>query len=588
MSAPTEASTAPAAEHGLPVATGRETAREVWRLSRGHRARLLPVVVLGLASTAVSLIPPVLVGALIDKVQDGTAELGTVLAIAVIMGTAAAVGAAGTAVTTVLATRIYQAILATLRERLVGRALALPQHLVERAGTGDLIARTSDDVTAVADAAPTVIGALTVTAFTIVVSLAGLTALEWPYAAAFAVVLPVYAVAMRWYLRTGPDIYRAERAAMSARAQEIVESQRGYATVVGFGLGEQRHHAVMNASWGVAVQALRARTVQSMFSARLNVAECLSLATVLVTGFVLIDHGTSTVGAATTAMLLVLRLLDPINQLLFVVDTIQSAAASLNRIVGIATMLDTEVGAGEPGMAGDTTVRLHEVAFHYGVGPRVLDDITLDIPDGEHVAVVGASGAGKTTLAAVIAGIHPPDAGTVTRPDRTALITQEVHVFAVSLRDNLTLAAPDVSDRDIRDALEATGATAIVDLLPDGLDTLVGVGGHHVTDAQAQQIALARLVLADPELAILDEATAEAGSIDASLLDRTAAAALRGRTALVIAHRLSQAATCDRIVVMEHGRIIETGTHRELVAARGVYAGLWAAWEAGRDIPTVE
>jgi ATP-binding cassette subfamily C protein len=567
-------------EHGLPVATGRATARAVWRLSRGHRARLVPVVALGIASTAVNLVPPVVIGKLIDEAQAGTADRGTVLAMTVLMAVAAVVGSAGAAVTTVLATRSYQTIVASLRERLVGRALALPQHVIEQAGTGDLISRTSDDVTAVADAAPAVIDMLTVTAFTIVVSLAGLIALEWPYAAAFVVVLPVYAVAMRWYLRTGPGVYRAERTAMSARAQEIVESQRGHATVLGFGLGEQRHDTVMHASWDVTAQSLRARTVQSMFSGRLNIAECLSLATVLVTGFVLIDRGSSTVGAATTAMLLVLRLLAPINDMLFVIDTVQSAAASLGRITGITTIADVE--AGPPPTAGDTAVRLHQVVFHYGDGRRVLDDIDLEIGAGEHVAVVGASGAGKTTLAAVIAGIHPPASGNVTRPTRTALITQEVHVFAGTLRDNLTLAAPDANDHDILAALESIEATSLLDLLPDGLDTLVGLGGHQLTDARAQQLALARLLLADPDLAILDEATAEAGSVDAALLDRAADAALRGRTALVIAHRLSHAASCDRILVMEHGRIIETGTHDELVGAGGVYAGLWEAWEAGR------
>ncbi|MET8939458.1 ABC transporter ATP-binding protein [Streptomyces rubiginosohelvolus] len=598
--------------HALPVADGRATAGEVWRLSRGHRLRLAAVGLAGILSTAVDLIPPVAIGYLVDRVQTDTGDLGTVLTVTGVMALSAVLGAAGTAVTIAHATRIYHTVLAALRERLVSRAMLLPRHLVERAGTGDLISRSSDDVTAVADAAPAVIPALTVTACTIVVSLAGLAALEWPYAAAFAVVLPVYALAMRWYLRIGPRVYRAERAAMSARAQQILESQRGHATVLGFGLAEHRHRAVLTDSWGVAVQSIRARTVQSMLNARLNLGECLSLAAVLVVGFVLVDHGLSTVGGATTAMLLVLRLLGPVNQLLFVVDTLQSALASLSRMVGVVTIptaeeADTsttqadqadeaaqpaqpaqadEADEADPAGAAETAtaVRLRGVAFRYADGPSVLDGIDLDIPAGRHIAIVGPSGAGKTTLASVIAGVHRPDGGTVTRPSRTAVISQEVHVFAGTLRDNLTLAAPDATDGDIRAALETTGAADLLELSADALDTVVGTGGHPLTEAEAQQLALARLLLADPELAILDEATAEAGSAHAERLDRASEAVLAGRSGIVIAHRLSQAATCDRIVVMDAGRVIETGTHDELLTADGTYARLWAVWQAGQQI----
>ncbi|MCR1782571.1 ABC transporter ATP-binding protein/permease [Nocardioides carbamazepini] len=566
---------------GLPIASGPETAREVWRLTHGHRLQLAATGVLGIVSTGVDLITPAAIGFLVDRVQAGTADLTTVLTVTVAMALSAVLGATGTAVTIVLATRAYHAILATLRERLVGRALTLPQHLVERAGTGDLISRSSDDVTAVADAAPAVIPVLTVTVFTIVVSLGGLAAVEWPYAAAFAVVLPVYALAMRWYLRTGPRVYRAERAAMSARAQQILESQRGYATVLGFGLAERRHRAVMTDSWGVAVQSLRARAVQSMLNGRLNLGEFLSLTAVLVVGFVLIDHGASSVGGATTAMLLVLRLLGPVNQLLFVIDTLQSALASLSRMIGVVT-IPQDAGEPKAPTGAGSAVRLREVTFRYDGGPRVLDDITLDLPAGQHVAVVGASGAGKSTLAAVIAGIHPPGAGTVARPGHVAVITQEVHVFAGTVRDNLTLAAPEATDREIRAALDATGAVGLLDLTPGGLDTVVGMGGHPLTDAQAQQLALARVLLADPDLAILDEATAEAGSAHAEQLDRAVLAVLAGRSGLVIAHRLSQAAVCDRIIVLEHGRITETGTHAGLVAAGGGYAGLWSVWQEGQ------
>lgn len=312
-----------------------------------------------------------------------------------------------------------------------------------------------------------------------------------------------------------------------------------------------------------------------MFFGRLNLAEFLGMGTILVVGFWQIGRGESSIGAATAAMLLFLRLFGPINQLLIVVDVLQSVLASLSRMVGVTTMPDdVEVTVSEE----NAGVRLAGVSFSYDGARPALDGVDLTIEPGSRVALVGASGAGKTTLATIIAGIHKPQAGDVIRPARTALITQDVHVFAGTLRDNFTLAAPGASDDAIRAALDSIGAADLPDLLPHGLDTELGAGRHDLTAAQAQQVALARLVLADPEFAILDEASSEAGSTHAGLLDRAADTALAGRTGLVIAHRLSQAAACDYIVVMEQGRIVEEGRHDALIEANGSYARLWAAW----------
>lgn len=209
--------------------------------------------------------------------------------------------------------------------------------------------------------------------------------------------------------------------------------------------------------------------------------------------------------------------------------------------------------------------------------------------------MVGPSGAGKTTLGALVAGIHRPSTGAVLLggvdvteldPDslrrQVGLVTQEVHVFAGTLADDLRLAAPGAGDDDLVAALATVGALGWVQALPDGLATIVGEGGRSLTVTQAQQVALARLVLADPPVAVLDEATAEAGSAGARVLEAAADAALAGRTALVIAHRLTQAAAADRILVLDKGHAVEAGTHDQLVATGGVYAGLWAAWTGAR------
>lgn len=574
--------TAAATRSGLPVAGWRTTWAELKLVSRGHRLRLLAVALLGLGSSALGLAMPVALGSLINAVDAGTADTGTVWRTVAVMIGATGAAAVGTALTAVLAGRIYQTLLAELRERLVDRAMQLPQGVVERSGTGDLVARASDDVSQIAEAAHRVVPALTSAGFTILVSVAGMAALDWRYGLALVTTLPVYVLALRWYLATAPPVYQAQRAAAGERAQQILESLRGFDTVRAFGLGDRRHRRVIGASWDVVRHTLRARTVQNMFVGRLHLAEYLGLSAILVTGCLLIGAGHSTVGMATTAMLVILRLFGPITQLLLVIDVLQSALASLNRIIGVITVPagrpaeDTARATGE----GAPVVRLSGVGFAYPGGRRVLHDVDLTVGPGERVAVVGASGAGKTTLAGLLAGIHTPDSGTVTRPENTVLITQATHVFAGTLRENLTLAGPGAGDDEITSALAAAGAEGLLESLPDGLETLLGATGRALTAAQAQQIALARVVLAGPDLAILDEATAEAGSSDAELLDRCSEAALRGRAGLVIAHRLSQAAVCDRIVVMAGGRVIENGSHPELLAAGGAYARLWQSWTA--------
>jgi len=562
----------------LPLASGREVARELRRsLPRGWW-RVPGLVVVVLAAAVAGVVGPLALGGVVDAIGAGDDAPHLAVILAAVMAGAVVVGAVLTAVGMIAASRLFESALADLRERMVDTALHLPPSRVERAGTGDLVARAGDDVAEVSDAIPRVVPALVGAAFTIAVTLVGMAVIDPWYAVALLAVTPLHVIAVRRYLRSAPGVYAAERAAMADRAQHLLDTLRGLETVRAYSAEPAHLARISTASWNVVRWSMRARGIQNLFFARLNAAEFLGMAGLLAAGFLLVSNGGGTVGGTTAAMLLFLRLFGPINQLLFVVDDLQSALASLARIVGVIRAA-TPDGAPVPAPAPDhDDVRLRNITHAYDKGLPVLHDVSVHVDAGTTVAVVGASGAGKSTLAAIAAGVHDPVDGAVHRPASVALVTQDVHVFDSDLRANLTLAAPDASDDDLHHALSRVRADGIVARLPRGLDEPVGASGTALSPAEAQHLALARVILADPAFVVLDEATAEAGSAEAGQLEDAALAAVAGRTALVVAHRLSQAAAADRVVLLEAGRVREEGTHDDLRRAEGPYARLWAAW----------
>ncbi|QFG25317.1 ABC transporter ATP-binding protein [Actinomadura sp. WMMB 499] len=576
----------------LPVASGRTVVACLWRMLAGRRAALCGIGALFLVEASLALVFPLVIGDLVDTViaADGSGVPGSFWWQVALLA-ATAMGAGGVAWVAVRAlARLVEAVLAELRERYVGTALDLPRATIETAGTGDVVTRASDDIGQVSGTLPGVLPRLIVAILTMTMVAGALAVLDPWFLAGFALTFPLYALTVRWYLRTAPAVYVADRTAESARGHDVLGTLTQLPTVTAHRLERRQLDRIKAATWQTVRWAMRARIVQNRLFGYRNVAEALGLLAVLGIGVRLALTGETTTGEVTAVALLYLRTVAPIAELLFLMDELQSAFASLARIIGVTTIRpDAEEGAGGTAggaAVGGPAVELSGVQFAYRAGRPVLSDIHTRIEHGTTLAVVGPTGSGKSTLAALVAGVHDPTAGDVVRrvdPRRIVTVTQETHVFSGTVRDNLTLGAPGATDDQVAGALQRVGADHIVGLLPDGLDTQVGDGGHAITAAQAQHLALARLALADPLLVVLDEATAEADTADTAVLDRATATVTAGRAALVIAHRLSQARAADRIIVLDDGRLVETGAHDDLVAAGGRYAALWAAWDTGRQ-----
>ena len=575
------------ADQRLPIATTGETARGLLAVL-GRRRMLAVLALLTLcAGVGAGLVAPWVIGLIVDDIVSGGRSLvpyGLALAGALVAG--AVLTWAGR----LLLARLGQSTIREVRETAFRSALAQPSARIEAAGTGDLVARLSGDVRAagqvVEEALPAFLSAL----FGIVLSLLGMALLDGRFALAALCAVPLQYLALRRFLRRSAPVYRAHRAVVAERGQRTIEAVRGVDTVRALRAEAQHLERIADASEQGIELEVQATRVRNDFNVFLNLAELVGLSAVLVVGYLLVAGGQVELGAATAAALYFLALFGPMGTLLFRIDELQDAGASLARLFGVIGMpvpRAPEVSA--PPRRG--AIEVTRLRFGHTEGRWDLDEVSLSVAPGEVIAVVGASGAGKTTLARVLSGALPVGGGEVRHDgraigewhphdlrDAVAMLSQEPHVFAGSVREDLALFT-DADEERMRRAIDRLGAGWLWEL-PYGLDTVIGEAGHPLTPGQAQHLALVRVALTDASVVILDEATAEAGSADAELLDEAARAAIGDRTGIVIAHRLSQAVSADRILVMREGRIVQSGTHRDLVAEPGPYAELWAAWTA--------
>lgn len=572
----------------LPTADAATARATGWKLIRRHRTAFAGVVSLFSGAAVAGLAGPWLLGRLIDAIGRGTTTEEVAWFVLAMLGTLTL-----QAVFVYFASRatmiLGEGIFAGLREDFIEQVTTLPLSIVEHAGTGDLVTRTTSDINAVSTSIRFAVPQILVSVTTIILTLVASMLTHPLLAVALLVGVPLLAIVTRWYLRRAPQGYRRLADSYGVLNGSLTETVEGVRTIDAFGLGPYRRSAIDDSLRGTYVATRYTLSLRTVLYPLTSFAFSLPLLAALLWGGWLANAGVVTVGAVATIALYAVQLVTPVENLINWLEELQTGSASLARIIGIASVPPDRVAT--DAVPESDELRLDSVSYSYIPGHPVLNEVTLQLRPGERLAMVGPSGAGKSTIGRILAGIHPPNQGSATiggvplvdRPleslrREVALVTQEHHVFVGTLADNVRLGKADATQPEIQEALAAVNAMQWVAALHAGLETEIGSGGHPLTPAQAQELALARLVLADPHTLILDEATSLLSPNAARSLERSLAAVVRGRTVVAIAHRLHTAHDADRIAVVENGRITELGSHDELLARGGSYAALWHSW----------
>lgn len=575
----------------LPIADSRTVRRAAMRLMLGERRRLAAVLGVQGVATIAGLVGPLVLGRLVQSLADRSATAaGVELAVTIFLA-ALLLQSLLTRVARAEAAVLGQRVLARLREQLIEGALALPLGVVETAGTGDLLTRATSDVELLSRAVEHAVPDITIAVVTSLLTVVAMVVVAPQLAFILLPAIPPLYLVNRWYLKRASAAYLARQAALSRVNSRIQESAAAGATIETLGLGARRIEQTeddIRRSLAADWIALRLRLILYPTS---EAAYILPLFTAVLAGGLLHATGVVTLGQVTTTTLYAQQLVNPVDLVLEWLASLQIGAASLARILGVHAVPQPELTAELPTSEELVATGVH---FEYRPGREVLRGVDLRPPQGRRVAVIGPSGAGKSTLALLLAGVFLPSRGRVELGgvpvgrmpahllhQEVALVTQEQHVFAATLRDNLLIGNPAAPDERLWAALGEVDAAGWAQGLGAGLDTAIGSGGIELSPAQSQQLALARLLVADPHTLVLDEATSLVDPGAARHLERSFARVVQGRTVITVAHRLEAARDADLVAVVEDGRVTELGSHRQLLRRGGTYASLWKAWSSG-------